>query len=94
MICIYEPRIRESDTRLQECKQWCLNMHETRFYKDLSMNPLLLQSSTDVLIYFLMMSYCHKLKRVLGVFFGALCIGMAGIASLMGSILQVNLLQH
>lgn len=27
-----------------------------------------------------------------GVFFGALCIGMAGVASLMGSILQVNVL--
>lgn len=33
---------------------------------------------------------CNPFK---GVFFGALCIGMAGVASLMGSVLQVTYLQ-
>lgn len=36
-------------------------------------------------------TYLHIITRFLtGVFFGALCIGMAGVASLMGSVLQVN----
>lgn len=34
-----------------------------------------------------LMVYCS----FLGVFYGAVCIGMAGIASMMGNILQVNL---
>lgn len=38
-------------------------------------------------------TYLHIITNFLtGVFFGALCIGMAGVASLMGNILQVHTL--
>lgn len=37
-------------------------------------------------------TYLHIITHFLtGVFFGGLCIGMAGVASLMGSVLQVNI---